>query len=397
MGTFLTPAPEVDNPTYEIVDTVERFDMRDKAISRVNLVPGSPEYKDYYSRKPELEEWDAELRGIRARSWERNWKKDPVNEQICSTLFHSMAVLGQRSIVDGTVDWKLKPGRTGDRLNVNPVEMTAKIKAFGNYLGAREVRITKLKKEWVYTHYAARFGEGYYGKPVDDMDYENIICMTVMHDPEMKKIGRGCAQEAEDGWRYTYASLISVIMADFIRGTGWEARPLPSFNAPYLVVPTFIDAGIGEQGRHAFVVSKEYGCNWRPGAVATNMPLELDKSVDFGLQDFCEKCKLCAEYCPSGAISFGGKEIVRGVRRWDLDIEKCKQYWERLGHSCCICQSVCPWNHPGTWLHDWVRELSQRFPLLNSLFIKGDKLIYGGFKPAQPPEWMITPGIIKES
>ena len=40
---------------------------------------------------------------------------------------------------------------------------------------------------------------------------------------------------------YSYASFISIIMANFIRNLGWRARPLPSFNAPYIVPPVFVD------------------------------------------------------------------------------------------------------------------------------------------------------------
>lgn len=34
------------------------------------------------------------------------------------------------------------------------------------------------------------------------------------------------------------------------------------------------------------------------------MPIEPDKPVDLGIKRFCDKCKICAEECPSKAISF---------------------------------------------------------------------------------------------
>ena len=120
----------------------------------------------------------------------------------------------------------------------------------------------------------------------------------------------------------------------FIRSLGWPARALPPDNSPYLVTPTFVDAGIGEQGRSVDVVTKEFGSNFRPGAVATDMPLEIERHVGFGLQNFCEKCLVCAETCPPGAIS---REVIRGVRRWHFDNNKCRRFWDSIGGSCGIC------------------------------------------------------------
>ena len=111
-------------------------------------------------------------------------------------------------------------------------------------------------------------------------------------------------------------------------GQGLASRP------PYLVIPTFMDAGIGEQGRSVDVVTKEFGSNFRPGAVATDMPLEIERHVDFGLQNFCEKCLVCAETCPPGAIS---REVIRGVRRWHFDNNRCRRFWDSIGGSCGIC------------------------------------------------------------
>jgi ferredoxin len=392
-GILSRPAPEVDKPTYEIVGEVERFDMRDEALARVLLVPGTEDYKEYYSRKPELQEFDDELRRIRAAAYVKNWEKQPINSQFLPSTFYSMSVLATKDAVHGTLRSEMRHGGLETKLTLDPVEMARKIKEFAIYLGAADCRVAKLKQEWVYTRYSPELGGG----PVDDMDYENIICMPVLHDPEMKKIGRGYAQETEDGWIYTYCSLVSVIIAHFIRSVGYRARALPSSNAPYFAVPAFIDAGIGEQGRHSFVVNKQYGCNWRPAAVVTDMPLAINKPVDFGLQDFCTKCKLCAEYCPSHALTFEGKGVERGVRRWCFDSDKCNKYWQQIGNSCCICQSVCPWNHTNNLMHNAIRETLQRVPSLRRTLIWADKLVYGGFKPERPPEWMVTPGYIEDN
>lgn len=124
-----------------------------------------------------------------------------------------------------------------------------------------------------------------------------------------------------------------------------------------------------------------------PGGIGTDLPLVPDKPVDFGLQDFCEKCSLCAEKCPSGALSKGGREVVRGYLKWHMDAEKCYTYWCTTGHPCGVCQSVCPWNHANNRWHNGMRELAQRVPALTKTLLKAEEIFYNHRKRPEP-KWM---------
>jgi len=376
---------KVDRPTYEIVGLVERYDMRDYIYSRVALRPGTPQYEDYYSSHPEKKAIDEDTCRRADKSGKKLLAKDPVNEHIALSGFYGTMAVSPPKVVNSYKKMPLQPTGRPEvvKVDVEPEKMAYKIKAFGLHLGAAKVGITRLNQDWVYTHNNAPWGE------VVDLNYENIICMAFAQDPFMTDGQYGLGENFEVGWKYSYASYISITMANLIRNLGWKARPLPAFNAPYIVGPVFVDAGIGEYGRCGYVVSKEVGNNWRPGAVATDLPLAYDRPVDFGLQDFCEKCGICADRCPSGAIPKGknAKVVIRGMRRWDLDDNKCYKYWTTIGHACGICQSVCPWNHRNNWFHNIVRELAERFPALRSLLIKGEELTYK-HKPGPEPEWM---------
>jgi len=383
----VTAPPEVSHPTYEVVDTVERYDQRDHPTARAYLVPGSEEYEDYYSRHPEFKEWDDENRRRRAEQSEQWRVKNPIGSQFGPSVFYSRRVLGLPEIVEGTVAARHKVDITGT-VDADPQAMAEIIKSYSRYLGAGRVRITRLKQGWIYTNYANPYTLESYGKPVE-LHYKYIVCLAVPQNRMLMASGDGFAAHLEVGWIYTYASLISVILAQFIRSLGWPARPLPSENSPYLVVPAFVDAGVGEQGRCSYVVTKEFGNNFRPGAVATDLPLMVDNPVDFGLQDFCSKCLICAEACPAGAIPTGDKAVVRGIRRWHFDGEKCRRYWDTIGHSCGICQYVCPWNLPNCWHHNAVRELAQRWSVMRTLAIKGHRLFYGDFRRGPQPEWIV--------
>jgi reductive dehalogenase len=159
-------------------------------------------------------------------------------------------------------------------------------------------------------------------------------------------------------------------------------------NYGVLAVPVAVDAGLGELARCGYVVSKELGANFRLACVTTDLPLALDKPVDLGVQDYCEKCLKCAETCPSRAIPFGDKVEVRGIRRWKIDEVKCLLYWGSQGAACGICQVVCPWSKPRTLFHRVVAEIATRIPWSRRFLTKADDLVYGAkYKPRPYPEW----------
>lgn len=108
--------------------------------------------------------------------------------------------------------------------------------------------------------------------------------------------------------------------------------------------------------------------NTRTAAVTTDMPLEPDKPIDVGIKKFCDKCKICAEECPSGAISFSDRpdKDVRGYRRWGIDQEKCYTIWNSVATShsrgCRVCLAVCPYSRKRNWVHNIVRQVDPRDP-----------------------------------
>jgi epoxyqueuosine reductase QueG len=138
-------------------------------------------------------------------------------------------------------------------------------------------------------------------------------------------------------------------------------------------------------------VSRSLGANLRLATVTTDMPLAYDAPVDIGMQDFCEKCRKCADCCPSGAIPKDGKVSTRGVLKWQLDPEKCLLYWGRTGYTCSICQAVCPWTKPSNILHRTVAATAVHVPWIRRALVLGDDIVYGArFRPARMPDWLMT-------
>jgi epoxyqueuosine reductase QueG len=120
----------------------------------------------------------------------------------------------------------------------------------------------------------------------------------------------------------------------------------------------------------------------RLGAVTTDLPLVPDEPVCFGVQEFCEICRRCADNCPSGSIPKGGKERVRGVWKWPLAVETCLYYWRFIGTDCGICMKVCPYSHPRALVHDLVRAAISRSRIARRLALWGEDLFYGRRIPA---------------
>ncbi len=135
-------------------------------------------------------------------------------------------------------------------------------------------------------------------------------------------------------------------LRNFILSQGYSGK---AYQGPYATalnfLPAAIAAGFGELGKHGSLINRHYGSSFRLSAVTTDMPLVADEPDVFGADDFCMRCKACANACPPDAID-NNKQMVRGVEKWYVDFDKCIPYFgETLG--CALCLAVCPWSRPG--------------------------------------------------
>ncbi len=162
----------------------------------------------------------------------------------------------------------------------------------------------------------------------------------------------------QDG--YSKMAITGGSLAQFIRKLGYNA--IPCGNNTNISVPMAIEAGLGEGGRSGMLITPKYGPRVRIAKVITDMPLENDKPIQFGVEEFCKACMKCAELCPSQAISYEDKTMEAanissnsGVLKWSSNPEKCWEGWIANGSGCGVCIRVCPFNKPESWLHDVTR------------------------------------------
>lgn len=146
---------------------------------------------------------------------------------------------------------------------------------------------------------------------------------------------------------YLRGAEIAGVMAEFLRSKGVPARPQTNADSDVLQLPLVLWAGLGELSRIGELVLNPFvGPRFKSVVLTTDLPLEVDKPIDFGLQYFCNNCLKCARECPCDAIPFGDKVMFNAYEIWKPDVERCTRY--RLtnpkGAACGRCMKTCPIN-----------------------------------------------------
>ena len=116
--------------------------------------------------------------------------------------------------------------------------------------------------------------------------------------------------------------------------------------APVMEKPLAARAGLGWQGKHTNLVSREFGSWLFIGSIFTSAELEPDTPEE----DHCGACRRCLDVCPTAALTAAYRIDARACISY-LTIEHkghiAPRYRERMGNrifGCDDCLAVCPWN-----------------------------------------------------
>ncbi len=117
--------------------------------------------------------------------------------------------------------------------------------------------------------------------------------------------------------------------------------------APLMEKPLAVQAGLGWQGKHTNLVSKEFGSWLLLGAIL------IAKKIDYNNEhkDYCGSCNKCIQICPTGALDIPYRLDARKCISY-LTIEHkgsiSKKYRKLIGNrifGCDDCLVICPWNN----------------------------------------------------
>jgi epoxyqueuosine reductase len=361
-----------NNPDWELGDPLEDLGLHPQVVA-------------FYEEFPERFEWDY-------KTFTETIPKNMEERQIYGNYYllaeaysNGFAVHGRglpRPAAPPEVSDFQKPGvykaepEESDMLSGEPTpfktpELAAEfIKEVAHRYGATLVGITRTNTGWLYS-------EGWRGCP-EDYDYsempEHWEFAVVIGVPMEWDVILASPQASTSYDGYDRVTTAAYRLEQCIKTLGYPARShTPLTNYDLIVPPHAIEAGLGEVGRTGYCITPELGGNCRMAVVTTNLPMQVDRPIDFGVAEFCKKCKLCAESCPSGAISMADSPeeqewstggALRGYEHWYINNGACYNFWrESMGPmGCRLCVATCPYSRRDNWMHDLARTLDPRDP-----------------------------------
>ena len=141
--------------------------------------------------------------------------------------------------------------------------------------------------------------------------------------------------------------------------------------APVMEKPLAAASGIGWQGKHTNLVSREFGSWLFLGSIFTTLAIPPDAAES----DHCGSCRACLDICPTRAFP----------EPYQIDARRCISYLtiEHKGHiarefreaignriyGCDDCLAVCPWNKFAQTAHEiaFHPRIELTLPLLKEL------------------------------
>ena len=262
---------------------------------------------------------------------------------------------------------------------------TDALKALAYHLGGDMVGVCRVPTYAWYSHRGD-------GTPVEPYHSNAVVILLDQGYETMEGAsGDDWVSGAQSMRAYMRGAQIAGIMAEHIRSLGWSARSQTNRDSDVLHIPLVLGAGLGELSRIGELVLNPFvGPRFKSVVLTTDMPIVADKHIDFGLQDFCNKCTKCARECPCGAISFGDKIMFNGAEMWKPDVEKCTKY--RLGNqkgaACGRCMKTCPFNIEGVLSERAVLWAAIRFPFARRFIAQlDDRVGNGAINPIKKWWW----------
>lgn len=240
----------------------------------------------------------------------------------------------------------------------DPAANTKALKSLAHHLGADLTGICEIPEYAWYSHTIDGNAVQPYHK------YAVVMLIDQGYDTMEGASGDDWISGCQSMRGYLRGAEMAGAMAEFLRRKGYSARAQTNADSHVLHIPLVLLAGLGELSRIGELVLNPFvGPRFKSVVLTTDLPLIVDKPIDFGLQYFCSNCLKCARECPVSAIPFGDKVMFNGYEIWKPDVERCTSYRvnNSRGSACGRCMKTCPLNkvvssdgsllhRVGTWL-----------------------------------------------
>ena len=158
-------------------------------------------------------------------------------------------------------------------------------------------------------------------------------------------------------------------MADYIRSLGYRAQVQHPVDPSCVVIPMFVEAGLGQLGANGQLLSPHFGSRARLAIITTDAPVTFDHPKDYGIQAYCQICQVCVNRCPGRALT---REKIwhRGVERSKLVAKRCRPFVAHFS-ACAVCMKVCPVQMYG------MKPVMEHYAATGQVLGKGTELLEG--------------------
>ena len=301
---------------------------------------------------------------------------------------------GLKPLQEGQTARKISPGTQDAKSN------TRALKALSHYLGSAITGIGEIPDYCWYSH-------DKHGEPIQPYHkFALVVLIDQGYETFLGASGNDWISGSQSMRAYLRGAEVTGVMAELIRELGYPARAHTSLDSHVLHVPLVLHAGLGEQSRIGeSAINPFLGMRFKTSVLTTDIPLEPDKPIDFGVQTFCSKCLKCARECPVQAIPYGNKVIFNGYETWKPDSERCTLYraTNNKGSACGRCVKICPLSKDTTWdgplLHrfgSWLGINAMWMkPVLAPIAIWLDDVLGNG-NPNDVKQWWLNLEVIGE-
>jgi len=176
-----------------------------------------------------------------------------------------------------------------------------------------------------------------------------IVVAKNYHTPDVHSSDGAVGRISRYAWGDDYHEVMLDRLHDLrrhVESLGGVAKVAVDTNA-ILEKPWAQAAGLGWQGKHTNLITRDLGSWVFLGELVTDLALEPDAPH---VEDFCGTCTACIDVCPTKAIT-GPYQLDARLCISYLTIEhrgpiprELRPSIGNLIYGCDLCQDVCPWN-----------------------------------------------------